>query len=110
MSVNLEGQPSIMNETRRRPLMRIGQEFCLHGDTWRVTDVGTRTFLAINTTQGQLVRVSPGGEQTIHDVDPKAEGLLNGPPYAVVEQVWDEYDQQGLEDVEGLEWTKADLA
>ncbi len=88
--------------------MHIGQEFSHHGEIWRVTDVGTRTFLAINTTRVQLARVSPSGEQTIHDVDPKAECLLNGPPYAIVEEVWDEHDQQALEDVAGIEWTGGD--
>ena len=86
--------------------MHIGQEFCLRGITWRVTDVGTRTFLAINTTRAQVVRVAENGEQSTHDVDPKTEGLLNGPPYAIVEEVWDEYDQQELEDVDGIEWTE----
>lgn len=76
----------------KRPLMRIGQEF-VHPDTkerWRVTDVGTRTFIAINL------------DRPLTNFDPS---WFDGPPYAVAEEVWDEADWFTLEDVEGIEWT-----
>lgn len=92
--------------TLRRPLVRIGYEFTdpATGWRWRVTDVGTRTFLAINTTESTLATSTSDGKQDTRIVDPKAEGLLNGPPYAVAEHVWDEYAVEALTDVKGLEW------
>ena len=54
----------------------IGQEFWTVTSRWRCTDVGTRTILAIKL-----------------DLDDPA--LYNGPPYGVVESVFDEYDLKG---------------
>lgn len=48
---------------------------------WRCTDVGTRTIVAIALE---------------HDEDPS---WYNGPPYAVVEHV---FDEDGMEDCETL--------
>jgi hypothetical protein len=61
---------------------RIGLEFYTHGDgttprKWRCTDVGTRTIAAIE--------LKPGADPRDH----------NGPPYSIVEVLWDEYDQGG---------------
>lgn len=56
---------------------QIGMEFVIGEDSnelWRVTDIGTRTLVAI---------------QLNHPEDPS---WYNGPPYAVVEHVMDEYD------------------
>lgn len=60
---------------------RIGVEFTTDDGTrrWRVTDVGTRTVAAI--------RLQPGQD----------DSWYNGPPYAVLEQVFDEYDIEGCE-------------
>ena len=55
----------------------IGAEFLTETGTWRCTDIGTRTIVAIKVSD--------------HD-DPS---WFNGPPYAVVEVVFDEDDQQG---------------
>jgi len=44
---------------------------------WRCTDVGTRTIVAIRTNC------------------PTQPGPFNGPPYAVSEIVFDEYDFEG---------------
>lgn len=76
---------------RRPPCVKIGQEFDhpSTGERWRVTDVGTRTFLAIKVSDSKTV------------ADPS---WLNGPPYAVVEHVWDETDYGALRDVPGIEW------
>ena len=71
--------------------MKIGQEFtdpATH-QRWRVTDVGTRTFLAVCISEPQ------------READASS---LNGPPDAVAEEVWDEYSFGALEAVAGLEW------
>jgi hypothetical protein len=57
----------------------IGTEFMTATGRWRCTDVGTRTIAAIKLDL---------------DHDPF---WYNGPPYAVVEQVFDEYDFEGCE-------------
>jgi hypothetical protein len=56
---------------------RIGCEFITAAGRWRCTDVGKRTIAAIRLDK---------------DHDPR---WYNGPPYAVVECVFDEY---GIED------------
>lgn len=56
-----------------------GLEFCTAAGRWRCTDVGTRTIAAIRLNK---------------DDDP---AWYAGPPYAVVEQVFDEYDIEGCE-------------
>ena len=55
----------------------IGQTFWCGGQAWRCTDIGTRTVAAIRLD---------------HDDDPS---WYNGPPYAVAETVFDEYDLEG---------------
>ena len=68
-----------------RPVLRIGQEFThpSTGHVHRVTDIGSRTFLTVDAT-----------------LNPAA----SGPPYDVIEHVWDEYDQEVLRDVDGISW------
>lgn len=93
----------------KRPLMRIGQEF-VHpstGDTWRVTDVGTRTFLAIKVVgTHEVTRMRKGMTEITTTTEPITSKWLSGPPYADAEAVWDEYDQRALEDVPGIEWVE----
>lgn len=55
----------------------IGEEFMTASGTWRCTDIGTRTIIAIK----------------ISDQDDTS--WFNGPPYAVVEMVFDENDLGG---------------
>lgn len=57
---------------------RIGMEFLTAKGRWRVTDIGTRTVIAIK-------------------LDPLN---YNGPPYSIVESVFDEYDFGGCAPVE----------
>lgn len=57
---------------------KIGREFLTETGRWRCTDVGKRTIAAIKLD---------------HDHDP---AWYNGPPYAVLESVFDEYDIGGL--------------
>lgn len=53
----------------------MGMEFINADRRWKVTDIGSRTIIAI----------------------PITEGWMNGPPYAIGEAVFDENDQLGCE-------------
>ena len=94
-----------------RPRVSIGQEFTHPhtGHVNRVTDVGTRTFLTIDTTSGtSAIHDNKTGDRSTQVVSgDERRSWLAGPPYGVAEQVWDEYDQEGLRDVEGIEWIDA---
>lgn len=57
---------------------RIGVEFTTGSGRWRCTDVGTRTIVAIK-------------------LDKPDASWYNGPPFAVAESVFDEYDFAGCE-------------
>lgn len=54
----------------------IGLEFYTGSGKWRCTDIGTRVIVAIR-------------------LDKTDESWYNGPPYAVAEMVFDEYDMAG---------------
>lgn len=56
---------------------KIGNEFNCGEKRWRCTDVGSRAILAIEID------------------DREDQSWFIGPPYAVVERVFDEYDQKG---------------
>lgn len=62
---------------------KIGESFKTATGTWRCTDVGTRTITAIHIAyaDGSPVCADPS--------------WFNGPPYAVVEEVFDAYDFGG---------------
>jgi hypothetical protein len=60
----------------------IGCEFVTATGRWRCTDVGTRTIVAIKLDKKD---------------DPS---WYDGPPYGVLEQVFDEYDMEGCNAVE----------
>src|SRR5215213_10056599 len=55
---------------------KIGSEFLTETGRWRCTDIGKRTIAAIKLN---------------HD-----PAWYNGPPYAVLEQIFDEYDLEGI--------------
>lgn len=70
-----------------------GGTFWLGDRKWRCTDIGTRVIVAICIDE---VRV--GGPNFVNScyltaADAETAGWFNGPPYAVVERVFDEYDQ-----------------
>jgi antitoxin ParD1/3/4 len=60
---------------------QIGMEFLTATGRWRVTDIGTRTVIAIKLDQA----------------DPRN---YNGPPYSIVESVFDEYAFEGCAPVD----------
>lgn len=59
--------------------LAIGSEFRTAGGRFRVTDIGTRTILAIRIEARE------------------DESWLRGPPYAVAEIVFDENDYEAIE-------------
>lgn len=61
---------------------RIGRKFLCGDRRWRCTDIGTRVVVAVCLDD--------------HPDDPS---WYNGPPYAVAESVFDEYDQEACEPV-----------
>src|SRR3954451_102548 len=70
----------------------IGEAFTTGHGLWRCTDVGTRTVVAIRIDSAEVVSVL-GGRETHSVVDPRRDpSWLHGPPYALVETVFDEYD------------------
>jgi len=72
----------------------IGLDFWCGGKSWRCTDVGSRVIVAIPLEPHEVVSIEVDPEDPLtrtkhHDMtdDP---GWLNGPPYAIVEHVFDE--------------------
>ena len=71
----------------------IGLTFWTATEAWRCTDVGTRTIVAVKLGPRELVRrLEDGSLETFVADDP---ALLNGPPYAIAEHVFDENDIEG---------------
>ena len=74
----------------------IGETFWTHGGAFRCTDIGTRVVVAVKLGAREIARAEKvDGEMRITkrmDDDPS---WLNGPPYAVAELVFDEYDLPG---------------
>ena len=74
----------------------LGLEFCCGDKRWRCTDIGSRVVIAICLEPRDMVRceVDPSDQskriQTRYVSDDLRD--LNGPPYGVVESVFDEYD------------------
>jgi hypothetical protein len=74
-------QPNISTPMKHADFA-IGQRFLLGDNRWQVTDVGKRTVIAIMVANEEA-------------------DWLKGPPYAVVEHVFDEHDLPGCEPVNG---------
>ena len=77
----------------------VGLEFWCGGTRWRCTDVGSRVIVAISlepheVVESERVEGHPGEtrERRFLTNDPD---WLKGPPYAIVEDVFDEYSIEG---------------
>ena len=83
-----------------------GLEFRYRNQSWRCTDVGSRTAIAICLTEVWTTRVSSntGKKERVRitTIDSKR---LEGPPYGVPEHVFDERTFQGC--VPLSEWNAA---
>jgi hypothetical protein len=78
---------------------RIGLEFWCGAKRWRCTDVGSRVIVAISLEPHEVVEIErvaghPGEarERRFMTDDPT---WLNGPPFALVEHVFDECSMEG---------------
>ena len=79
----------------------IGEEFWCSGRQWRCTDIGTRTIIAIRLDRVEVASAPapaqtgmPERQRILSRAEAEAEGWFNGPPYAVAEHVFDEYDME----------------
>lgn len=72
----------------------IGFEFYTETGRWRCTDVGSRTVIAISLEPHEIVTLHEDGNQTTEMQN--GEDLYYGPPYMIVEHVFNEYDMEGL--------------
>jgi hypothetical protein len=78
---------------------RIGRAFWCGGKRWRCTDVGSRVVTAICLEPHEVVTIErdendPGNRREYRSMTDDPSWLI-GPPYKVVEVVFDEYDIQG---------------
>ena len=78
-----------------RSQFKIGGTFWCAGRTWRCTDIGTRTIVAIRVDSVEVGSKMPEHRRTLSRSEAEAEGWFNGPPYAVAESVFDENDIKG---------------
>lgn len=75
----------------------VGKEFFSETGRWRCTDVGNRVIVAISLEPREMVRSSRDEneirrEERFTSNDPRD---LAGPPFGVVEHVFDEYSFEG---------------
>jgi hypothetical protein len=73
----------------------VGEEFWCGDQQYRCTDIGTRTIVAIRIDRVEVAGNTPELRRTLSYDEAKAEGWFNGPPYAIAEHVFDEYEQEG---------------
>jgi hypothetical protein len=71
---------------------KIGEEFTMGEHRLRCTDIGTRVIVAIKVSPVNIIR--DGKKIILTHEEAEAEGWFNGPPYAVVEYVFDEDGQE----------------
>ena len=72
----------------------IGLDFWCGGKRWRCTDVGSRVVVAISLEPHEVVSLEVDPRDALKRTDRRYEtddpSWLIGPPYAIVEQVFDE--------------------
>jgi hypothetical protein len=73
----------------------IGGTFWCGNRIWQCTDIGTRTIIATRLDSVEVESSGSDRRRTLSHSDAEAEGWFNGPPYAVAEIVFDEYDLEG---------------
>jgi len=74
----------------RHEEFRIAETFRCGGRQWRCTDIGTRTIVAICLDRVEVESPSPELRRTLGHAEAEKEGWFSGPPYAVLEHVFDE--------------------
>ena len=81
----------------KHSIFSIGCHFYTAAGKWRCTDVGTRTIVAIKIDEGEITTLDTvTGKMSTKKTDYKGDDYswLAGPPYAVAEFVFDEFDQE----------------
>ena len=77
----------------------IGLEFWCCNKRWRCTDIGTRVIVAISLEPHEIAHVKTAPMDRTRKIEVREvtsdPSWLNGPPYAVVESVFDEDDIEG---------------
>lgn len=83
----------------RRGDFVIGQEFWCGGKRWRCTDVGSRVVVAICLEPHEIVASlrEKQVDESVREIPAITSDSewLHGPPYALAESVFDEYDMKG---------------
>jgi hypothetical protein len=78
----------------RHEEFRIGMEFWGGGRRWRCTDIGTRVVVGVCLEPHEVVtvtgKVDESGTTTTRTIAAD-DSWIAGPPYAVPEEVFDEY-------------------
>jgi hypothetical protein len=74
---------------------KIGGTFRCGGRQWCCTDIGTRTILALRIDRVEVGSGAPERRRILRRAEAEREGWFNGPPCAVAESVFDEYDMEG---------------
>lgn len=72
--------------------LAIGSEFRTEAGQFRVTDIGSRTIVAI-----RVDRVTLSDGKVLDRAAAEREGWFNGPSFAVAEIVFDEDDYEAIE-------------
>ena len=72
----------------------IGEAFWCGDRRWRCTGIGTRSAIAIRIDSVDVGSNVPELPWTLSGSEGEADGCFNGPPYAVAEYAFDEYDQE----------------
>ena len=74
----------------------IGHSFWLTGHEYRCTDIGSRVITAIKLGKVNVttLKVDENGHKKLTRHETEDKSWFNGPPYAVCEQVFDEYEQE----------------
>jgi hypothetical protein len=73
----------------------IGETFRCGDGMRRCTDIGTRTIIAIRIDRVEVESTDPARCGTLSHPEAEAAGWFKGPPSAIAESVFDEYDVQG---------------
>ncbi len=76
----------------------IGTEFYTGSGKWRCTDIGTRVIVCMKIDPIEIIHAKIDGVEehiTLSYAEANADGWFNGPPYAVGEEAFDEYDMDG---------------
>jgi hypothetical protein len=85
----------------------LGGTFWCSERQWRCTDIGSRTIVAIRIDSVEVASSTLHLPKVLSRGEAEAEGWFNGPPYAVLETVFDESDLEACSLDPGSEGAEA---